>query len=63
MIHSEANALVQQAIDEAVRSGREIGVQVAAYRHGELVVDAWGGLADPDAGAKSMATRCSTSSR
>jgi len=48
--HLEANAAVQRAIDEAIASGREIGVQVAAYHHGKLVVDAWGGLADPASG-------------
>jgi CubicO group peptidase (beta-lactamase class C family) len=41
-----ANAVVRQAIDAAVAAGREIGVQVAAYRGNELVVDTWGGLAD-----------------
>jgi CubicO group peptidase (beta-lactamase class C family) len=38
---------VQQAIDELVASGVERGVQVAVYRHGELVVDAVAGVADP----------------
>jgi CubicO group peptidase (beta-lactamase class C family) len=52
MIDKDANAHVQRAIDEAIRSGREIGLQVAAYHRGELVVDAWGGLADPDTGRK-----------
>jgi len=41
---------MQRAIDAAVASGREIGVQVAAYHRGRLVVDAWGGLADPASG-------------
>jgi CubicO group peptidase (beta-lactamase class C family) len=48
MINIEANALVQMAIDDAVQAGREVGVQVAAYHRGKLVIDAWGGLADPD---------------
>lgn len=52
MIDSKANALVQHAIDAAIAAGREVGVQVAAYHRGELVVDAWGGLADPDTGRK-----------
>jgi CubicO group peptidase (beta-lactamase class C family) len=47
-----ANAIVGQAIDKAVRDGREIGVQVAAYLDGKLVIDAWGGLADPTTGRK-----------
>lgn len=38
---------VQDAIDELVESGAERGLQVAVYRHGELVVDAVAGLADP----------------
>ena len=45
-VNSAANARVEQAIAEAVRAGREIGVQVAAYLDGKLVIDAWGGLAD-----------------
>lgn len=43
----DANPPVQRAIDDAIASGREIGIQVAAYHRGRLVVDAWGGLADP----------------
>lgn len=48
----DANARVQAAIDAAIREGREIGVQVAAYLGEDLVVDAWGGLADPSSGRK-----------
>ncbi len=47
-----ANAVVQKAIDAVIGAGREVGVQVAAYRGGKLVVDTWGGLADPDKGRK-----------
>jgi CubicO group peptidase (beta-lactamase class C family) len=50
MIHQAANALVRQAIDEVITQGREIGVQVAAYHRGQLVIDTWGGLADPASG-------------
>lgn len=46
----EAHAHVQRAIDEVIASGREIGLQVAAYHRGRLVVDAWGGVADPATG-------------
>ena len=49
-IRPDANAKVQAAIDVAIREGREIGLQVAAYLGEELVVDAWGGLADPASG-------------
>src|ERR687897_1680749 len=41
---------VQQAIDRLVESGAERGLQVAAYRNGELVVDAVAGDADPETG-------------
>ena len=47
-----ANAVVQKAIDQVIGAGREIGLQVAAYKDGELVVDTWGGLADPGPGRK-----------
>ncbi|MGK4578674.1 serine hydrolase domain-containing protein [Kitasatospora sp. HPMI-4] len=42
--------LVQQAVDQLVESGAEQGLQVAVYRHGELVVDVVAGLADPGTG-------------
>ena len=38
---------VQQAIDRLVESGAERGLQVDVYRHGEPVVDAVAGVADP----------------
>ena len=41
---------VQQAIDRLVESGVEQGLQVAVYRHGEPVVDAVAGVADPTTG-------------
>ena len=41
---------VQEAIDEKVESGAERGLQVAVYRHGDLVVDAVAGVADPVTG-------------
>ncbi len=47
---SRANAIVRNAIDDAVARGVETGVQVAAYLNGELVVDTWGGLADDRTG-------------
>jgi CubicO group peptidase (beta-lactamase class C family) len=49
-INAAANDAVIRVIDHLIKERSEIGVQVAAYLHGELVVDAWGGLADPDAG-------------
>ncbi|MFF3457375.1 serine hydrolase domain-containing protein [Streptomyces sp. NPDC002730] len=41
---------VQTAIDRMVDSGAERGMQVAVYRHGELLVDAVAGVADPGTG-------------
>lgn len=41
---------VQEAADKLVESGAERGLQVAAYRHGELVVDVVAGVADPATG-------------
>ncbi len=41
-----ANAAVQRVLDKIVADGDEVGVQVAAYLHGEQVVDAWAGIAD-----------------
>jgi CubicO group peptidase (beta-lactamase class C family) len=41
---------VQEKLSELVASGAETGVQVAAYLHGELIVDAWAGMADPVVG-------------
>lgn len=49
-INTKANAAVKQAIERAIAERGEIGVQVAAYLGGELVVDTWGGLADPETG-------------
>ena len=37
---------VQAAIDQLVESGAELGLQVAAYHHGEMLVDAAAGIAD-----------------
>jgi len=41
---------VQEAIDRLIESGAETGLQVAVYRHGEQVVDAVAGTADPATG-------------
>lgn len=43
---------VQETIDRMVDSGEEVGVQVAVYRRGEMVVDAVAGVADPSTGRK-----------
>src|SRR5215831_6780572 len=38
---------VQHVLDQLVADGPEIGLQVAAYLDGELIVDAWAGHLDP----------------
>jgi CubicO group peptidase (beta-lactamase class C family) len=43
-------AHVQQIITDLTASREEIGLQVAAYLDGELIVDAWAGLADESTG-------------
>ncbi len=47
---TKANDIVRAAIDQQIAAGHEIGVQVAAYLDGELVVDTWSGFADTDSG-------------
>lgn len=37
---------VQSALERAVSDGKERGVQVSVYVHGELVADAWAGVAN-----------------
>ena len=48
----ETNSIVATAIERVIGTGREVGVQVAAYLGGRLAVDTWGGLADPASGRK-----------
>src|SRR5260370_15188492 len=45
-----AQKQVQEAIDRLIEARVETGVQVAAYRRGELVVDAVAGVADAATG-------------
>ncbi|MGH2520174.1 MAG: serine hydrolase domain-containing protein, partial [Chloroflexota bacterium] len=40
------NHRVRATLEELVRQGPEVGLQVAAYLNGKLVIDAWAGLAD-----------------
>jgi CubicO group peptidase (beta-lactamase class C family) len=47
---TEMNAHVRAAIDQAIASGGEIGVQVVAYLKGREVINQAVGLADPVAG-------------
>src|SRR5437763_13812606 len=47
---NEPQQRVQEAIDKLVESGAERGIQVAVYHHGEPVVEAIAGVADPATG-------------
>ena len=47
---SSASAKVRSVLESIVRDTPEIGLQVAAYLNGKLVVDAWAGMADPMTG-------------
>ena len=39
---------VRDAFEANFAAGREVGAAFAAYHHGELVADLWGGVADPE---------------
>jgi CubicO group peptidase (beta-lactamase class C family) len=43
---SDVQQRVQALLDEITATPPEVGLQVAAYHHGDLVVDAWSGVAD-----------------
>jgi CubicO group peptidase (beta-lactamase class C family) len=49
-VDSAANRHVQAVIERSIRDAGEIGIQVAAYLAGELVIDCWSGVADPATG-------------
>jgi len=49
-VTSAANDKVRAVLESLVQDTPEIGLQVAAYLDGKLVIDAWAGLADPAAG-------------
>ena len=49
---SHVQARVQRFIDDEVETGREIGLQVAAYHRGALIADAWSGVADVRSGRR-----------
>jgi CubicO group peptidase (beta-lactamase class C family) len=50
MVKETLQAQVLGLLDQLVASGEEVGLQVAAYLDGELMVDAWAGLADEATG-------------
>jgi CubicO group peptidase (beta-lactamase class C family) len=43
---TDLQARIRAFLDEQIATGPEVGLQVAAYHRGELVVDAWAGVAD-----------------
>jgi CubicO group peptidase (beta-lactamase class C family) len=49
-MQNELNVLVQDLLNEFVASGEEVGLQVAVYVDGKLVVDTWAGVADEASG-------------
>jgi CubicO group peptidase (beta-lactamase class C family) len=49
-VTSAANDKVRGVLESLVQDTPEIGLQVAAYVDGQLVIDAWAGMADPTAG-------------
>jgi CubicO group peptidase (beta-lactamase class C family) len=46
----ETNRLLQKATGTAIRDHGELGLQVAVYHEKDLLVDAWGGIADETTG-------------
>lgn len=46
-VPDNANDKVRAALESLVQDTPEIGLQVAAYLDGKLVIDAWAGMADP----------------
>ena len=47
---ADVNARVKAVMDDLIGRGIEQGLQVAAYLDGQLVVDAWAGVADATTG-------------
>ena len=47
---ADPQATIQALLDDLVASGEERGLQVAVYHRGDLVVDAWAGMADAASG-------------
>ena len=46
---TDANDKVRATLERLITSG-EVGLQVAAYKDGKLVIDTWAGMADTEAG-------------
>ena len=48
----DPNTKVKRVLEDLIAGGDELGLQVAAYHRGRLVIDAWAGLADVSSGRK-----------
>jgi CubicO group peptidase (beta-lactamase class C family) len=48
----DPNTSVRRLLENLVARGEELGLQVAAYHKGRLVIDAWAGVADVPSGRK-----------
>jgi CubicO group peptidase (beta-lactamase class C family) len=46
--NQDRSARVRKLLEDLIKAGPEIGLQVAVYQNGKLVVDVWAGLADQD---------------
>src|SRR4051812_41153137 len=51
-LDKKAQERVQIFLDQLTRSGEETGLKVAAYRNGELVIDAYSCMANPATGQR-----------
>jgi CubicO group peptidase (beta-lactamase class C family) len=52
MVDKKATERVNKLLQQLIDNGEEAGLQAAAYLNGELVIDAWAGLADETTGRK-----------
>jgi hypothetical protein len=43
-------ARIQPVLDDLIQRGAEVGLQVAAYLDGQLILDLWAGIADEETG-------------
>jgi CubicO group peptidase (beta-lactamase class C family) len=48
--NKDVDGIVEAAVQRAIKEHGELGVQVAAYLNGKLIVDVWGGVADEASG-------------
>lgn len=43
----DVQRVVQAELDAMVAADTQLGIQVAVYQHGQLIVDAWSGHTEP----------------